>query len=144
VSETMRIYVAGSSAEIDRARAFIAAVREIPGAAITMDWPAFMEASGAADHELPIERLVEGAEEDLRGVMEADVVVLLAPTGPASRGLQTELGIAGCNATLAVGDTTRPVIARGLGLFGVLVNEWAPSDAEALAWLRGRVARRAA
>jgi hypothetical protein len=128
----MRIYVAGGSTESARCRAFMNRLREM-GHVITLDWVAFMEESGAADADLPEERCREGALADWEGVKTASTVVFLAPAA-ASRGMQTELGLAlaARKTTIAVGDLSKPVVARGCGLFGTLVSSWVQSDEDAL------------
>jgi len=78
---TLRIYVAGSSKDIDRCERAITQCREA-GMIITEDWVATMRAS-PPDHLLDEERILAAAIADIRGVESADVVWLLAP--PASK-----------------------------------------------------------
>lgn len=74
----LHIYVAGSSKEIERAEAMVSALR-VAGHHITLDWAAEMRKAGAADKDLPIERVREAARADLAAVDTADLVVLLTP-----------------------------------------------------------------
>ncbi len=75
----LHIYVAGSSKEIERAEAMVTALRAA-GHHITLDWAAEMRRAGAADKDLPIERIRGVARADLTAVDTADLVVLLTPT----------------------------------------------------------------
>lgn len=77
----MRVYVAGSSKDIDRCERAVARCREA-GFTITEDWVAEMRAS-APDAQLDADHLMACAKADIRGVETADVVWLLAP--PASK-----------------------------------------------------------
>lgn len=81
IHRDFRIYVAGSSKDIDRCERAVARCRA-EGFTITEDWVRTMRTS-APDHLLDAERLTACAIADLRGVATADVVWLLAP--PASK-----------------------------------------------------------
>lgn len=92
----MKVYVAGSSKEIERAERVIAALRE-RGIEITFDWPAQVRAVGSAN-EGPDEVLLPALLECLEaGVFGADIVLVLAPTKP-STGVWVELGTAWAHA----------------------------------------------
>jgi nucleoside 2-deoxyribosyltransferase len=89
----MQIYVAGSSKELDRCEQFVRAVRAL-GHTITCDWVAAMRAN-AADTLLSPEELRRFAAADLRGVADADLVVLLGPAqSTPSQGCWVEMGYA--------------------------------------------------
>ena len=110
----MRVYVAGSSGEMPRARAAIAACRE-RGWAVTEDWPAAIEAHGGlANRGLSRPARMGAARACLRGVDEADVVWLLVPgSGAPSAGCWVELGYAlergNVRAIVCSGDTSRSI-----------------------------------
>jgi len=93
----VRVYVAGSARNRDRARAFFDRVRALDGAEIAIDWIDDVDASeakGVRDRDLlPFER-VEYALKDLEGVASCDVLVVLAEAEPSGRGLWVELGYA--------------------------------------------------
>lgn len=105
----MRVYVAGSSVELERA----ASVRDAivaRGNTITEDWISKIFEhllTGRAVNELSPEERREAADADYVGVASADCVVLLVPRSPvATRGAWWEGGVAD-----ALGI---PVIASGL------------------------------
>lgn len=114
----MKVYVAGSSRELDRARAAIAACRA-RGWHVTGDWPAeIARAGGRANRGLsPAERR-GAAVSCLHGVRQADAFWLLVPGEDSpSAGCWVELGVAleagpGI-AIVASGDTGRSVFCAG-------------------------------
>lgn len=134
---TVRIYIAGASAERERVRAALAYVRSL-GAVVTFDWLAEIERVGTA---LPLDALTaeRSALADLRAIHEADVVLLLVPAaGVITTGAWAELGYA-----LAKGV---PVITSGdeahrRCLFGALATYGGTNDEAAarLALQRGVV-----
>ena len=81
-----RVYVIGSSAELERAERVIAALRE-RGVEITHDWTASVRAARAAGHAsdatLSREKQKQIATRCIRGVMRADVVLLLWSKSPS-------------------------------------------------------------
>lgn len=90
ITEVPRVYVAGPSSDLYRARDVMRRLR-VRGATITHDWVADIERLGGrlpGDHD---ERR-RCAEADLQGVATADYVVLLE--GAPSRGRDTERGAA--------------------------------------------------
>ena len=103
----MNIYVAGSSAELDRVASFIARLREA-GHTITYDWPHAIFASGMKANDLPVEQAVHAAISCEEGVKRADLFVLLAPVTPTI-GTWVEFGHARayCVSCVIVGE--RPV-----------------------------------
>ena len=88
----MNIYVAGSSAELDRVAALIARLREA-GHTITYDWPHAIITSGLDANELPTSKANRSALMCEQGVAGADLFVLLTPTTPTI-GAWVEIGIA--------------------------------------------------
>jgi nucleoside 2-deoxyribosyltransferase len=128
----IKVYVAGSSKEIERAEAAIAAVRGL-GFSITFDWPAMMRAS-AADHELTLEEQERAALISIGGVASADIVWLLIPhPSRPSAGAWFEAGYA-----KALGDERRTWIASGPVhgyIFARVADVLFPDDDRALRWL---------
>ena len=91
----MKVYVAGSSAELDRCERVISALRA-GGCTITFDWAAQMRefaARGLCDAALDDHEARRCAEADLNAIVDADVVLLLAPEQP-TRGAWVEFGYA--------------------------------------------------
>lgn len=112
--EPMRVYVAGSSGELARAKIAIAACRD-RGWTVTEDWPAVVEAhGGVANRGLAHAARMGAAGACLRGIDAADVVWLLVPdeTSP-SAGCWVELGHAlrldSVRAIVCSGDTHRSI-----------------------------------
>jgi hypothetical protein len=92
----MKVYVAGSSGEIDRVKRVMATLRS-RGYEITHDWTGEVEAARAAnysDSTYPTDMRFACASADYCGVANADVVVLLLPKTTTSRGMWVEFGIA--------------------------------------------------
>lgn len=87
----MRIYVAGASSQLYRAKAAIKLVRQL-GYEVTVDWPESIEAYGIlSDYKARL----GSATEDWDGVRAADVVWFLAPEDNyPSTGAWVELGMA--------------------------------------------------
>jgi hypothetical protein len=128
----MKVYVAGASAEILRAEAFVKRLRAA-GFEITFDWPAMIRSVGSANGGLTDDQRNDASYHALAGVDECEVLVLLVPEKP-SIGCWVELGYAfqGCIDTLLyVGDPertifsalTRHVVATDDQAFDLLV-EW--------------------
>lgn len=90
-----KVYVATKFGQVELARAAMMMVLRA-GHAITYDWTHERETCGAIDQfDIPLDRAVAEnvAQADLRGVMDADwLVVLTTETG--GRGMFTELGLA--------------------------------------------------
>ena len=112
---TLRVYVAGPSAELDRARAAMRMVWNL-GAVVTHDWT--LDAS--AWPQLTSRQLAEHVALDLAGVRAADVVLALArsDTHALSQGAAIEVGYAlacGIRVVAIVGDS-----GEALGPWGCL------------------------
>jgi nucleoside 2-deoxyribosyltransferase len=89
-----RVYVAGSSRELERAERVIAEAQR-RGFIVTQDWPAAVRAAGASNEGLTHEQRTSAARECMRGVHTADAVVLLVPAaGVETIGAWFELGYA--------------------------------------------------
>lgn len=133
----LRVYVAASSREMDRARAAMTALR-MHGVEVTVDWVAAIEAAGAANEGLSDEDRQRYAREDLDGVCVADVVWLLMPTTPTA-GAYVELGYALARREVQDdSDCTRtPIVISGPGqercIFAALADRCVATDADALA-----------
>lgn len=120
-----RIYVAGASAEADRASRWIAAL-ESAGITVTFDWPKHIKSVGDANpaHASPAQRAA-WAEEAIYAVGQADMFWLLAPSpGIATAGAYVELGYwhaqtylhsALADQTYVSGSTTTVSIFHALG-----------------------------
>ncbi len=92
----MKFYIAGASREIERAKRAIALVRSL-GHEVTHDWTVEVEdsrARGLSDRTYSAAERRRFAAADYNGVVNADVVWVLAPSGEWSRGCWVELGIA--------------------------------------------------
>jgi hypothetical protein len=134
------VYVAGSSSEPERVRAFMDAVQAIPGARLAHDWLAPIERGVPANEGLAMGARFGHASDDLAAIQHAHAFVLLAPEKP-TRGAWVEFGYA-----LAVFEGGRDhVIVAGRGeqsIFCALGVE-VGSDDNALAYVRAIAMRRA-
>jgi hypothetical protein len=91
----MRIYVAASSKELDRAKWAINELRAL-GHTVTHDWPAEVEKVGSANPtDATIDEAASWSIEDLDGVDDAEVLWLLVPEADGF-GAGVELGYAIC------------------------------------------------
>lgn len=92
---TLRIYVAGSSRELERVRA-AQRMAERLGCVITHDWTRDVEVNreaGIADADLPKQERMRHAWIDMMAIDSADIVWVLAPE-TQSTGCWVELGVA--------------------------------------------------
>lgn len=132
----MKVYVAASSAEIERAEAAIASLRDL-GIQVTSTWPAVVRSVGVSNPR-GASRADRRAwsETDLLELAAAEHLWLLAP-GPESptRGAWVELGYARAAGLVIVssGDTLQSI-------FPALGLEFA-TDADALNYFAKRVGR---
>lgn len=131
---TLSAYVAASSAEIERARHVMQALR-MHGVRVVSTWIGAIEAAGTANEGLSPAARREAARTCLEEVREADVFLLLVPSGPSGIGCGVELGYA-----MALRDENplrAPIlIASGRTertIFAALCDEEYASDAEAIA-----------
>lgn len=121
------VYVSGASSELERAEAFIAECRRA-GIMISLDWTAFFRRQAAGERVEPAECVAA----DVRGVMDADALVVLLPTdGRTSRGLWVEVGVA-----IAEGTEIVWVGEEGTADIWGCLGTWVADDAEALRVLR--------
>ena len=91
----MLVYVAGASRELERAEAFIASLR-LRGHEVTHDWTVDVRASrvaGVVDEQLSDQDAQRYAETELDAVVQAQLLVLLAPEQSTS-GAWVEYGVA--------------------------------------------------
>lgn len=130
---TLRVYVAGSSAEPQRVRAAMDAARGA-GCELTEDWLAAMEEAGTANEGLTHEQRRRYALADLRGLEAADVLWVLAPE-THSIGVWVELGYA--LAGRAWGAMPGGIVVSGpasaRSIFCALADRECPTDAAGLA-----------
>jgi len=131
----MRIYVAASSKELDRAKRVIAMVERSEGLKITFDWTKDIEQATVPDASLLMDARCISAGADLRGVWECDVLWLLMPA-VSSFGAATEHGYA-----IAKGKRVVTSGCRDTGIWrvcaeAVFVNkDMRHADDMALLWL---------
>lgn len=135
----MKVYVAASAAEIDRAEAVTARLRGM-GIEVTSTWPVMIrERQGGVTNPRGASRVDRRAwsDTDLSELDEADVLLFLAPepSGP-TRGAWVELGYARA--------TRKPIISSGdtlQSIFCAMGLEFATDD-EALSYLEMLGSRR--
>jgi hypothetical protein len=147
----LRVYVAGSSRDLERAERVIVELRAIPGVEVPVDWPANMRRHGP-DSGLSVEDRVRFAEEDAAGAYFADAFVLLRPTEDTpSVGAWVELGISigAAFARLRSGNRAPFGIVAGRGtecIFDALVSSKSivDTDDEAIEIVRFIAGERAA
>lgn len=135
----MRIYIAGSSTEMERVAEFMSACRAL-GYLVTLDWVEIVLRNGgvANPKDVAINAAREWSERDLAAIAEADVFVMLAPLdGAPARGAFVELGfaVARAKATLVVRSPSCHSI------FQSMAEHQASTDFEALAILRRMIRR---
>lgn len=125
----MKIYIAGSSNELDLCDSYMKRVRAL-GHTITVDWVEMIRLKGSANpRDASVDERRNYAYDDLAGVAEADLVWLLIPKIGGKR-CWVELGaaIAQGKQVIASGDTL-------CSIFCALVDEF-PDHEMALEWLR--------
>lgn len=138
----IRVYVAGAWVEQRfRAKPMIAAC-QARAIQITHDWTAAEGAiHGSSDADLTHVQRRQFAEEDLKGIRDADVLWLLAPETKGSCGAWVELGYALAlrESNPFVVDGHPRIIVSGLmnkrSIFTELADRLFDTDEEALQWL---------
>jgi len=137
----MRIYVMASSAEIERAKKMMAALRG-HGIEVVSTWPEVIEQVGEANPMgAPREQRARWAVDDLNELQQATAAWLLLPAKP-STGAAVELGYAYCMAAMAAKgrELGLPVPEYHLVVSGVetsiftALSRHFPTDEEALAY----------
>lgn len=138
----MRVYVAGSSLQLDRVTAAMNAIEE-RGHEVTHDWCAEVRAVGHANPpEACLFDQLKWARDDLAGVSDADVFWLLMPT-EGGFGAAVELGYAiakGVTIIVSGGTPSRSIFTafatavyerddQALEYFGELVDDGFEGDA---------------
>lgn len=89
----MRVYVAGSSADLDFVR-FVMAELESAGLTVVHDWVKIIEDRGEANPRVSKAEAFKYAQADLDGVAAADIVVLVTPLSGHTIGAWWECGYA--------------------------------------------------
>lgn len=136
---SLKLYIAGASAELDRARAVRDWARRQADTIqlVGCDWVAAIDRErregGRQDHQLTLTERERYAQEDLNGVRDAQMVwLLLPPRTVHTVGLWVEFGFAlRCGAT---------VLASGPDeyLFTALAHQHFVEDDQAMDWLLRR------
>jgi len=124
----MRVYVAGASAEIERAEALIARLRDA-GVEVISDWPENVRRAGAANIGLTHEVRLAAARACSLGVRRSDWLVVLEPKAPTI-GAWVEMGIA-----LAQGIDVLWVGEGDCTVFESLATSTVSSDDEAFRFI---------
>jgi hypothetical protein len=129
----VRLYVAASSTELDRAEAFMTAARLL-GFEITFDWVSKIREVGAANPaDAPLALQAQWSARDLAAIAVCEVFVLLAPLDRSpARGAFVELGSAVTLAKPSI--VVRSPLCHSI--CQALASAQAGTDAEALAILR--------
>lgn len=130
------LYIAGSSREVERVQAAMAAARAL-GFVLTHDWTVPVLASPAHDRYLPREERLKYAHAAVAGVVDAACFWLLVPND-GGRGAWVEYGM-GVNG----GELDQVIVASGPlhreSIFCALADFECESDVDALAWLHRKV-----
>jgi len=131
----MKLYIAGSSDELDRAAHWHAQAREIPGVEVMSTWPDNITEVGEANPTDATDDQREAwAECCLAEVQTSDVLWLLMPQEGPGRGAFFELGVAV--------DQGLEIVVSGLdqhaSIFTALAGESYACDTEAMEWIKGR------
>ena len=131
MSEPIRVYVAGASNELSRARAAMEAINDTPGCQVAHDWVSIVERSTCAERDIPRPAAAELAGADLSAVVRCDLLWLLAPI-VATKGAWAELG--------AAVVTGRHMVVSGdcrQSIFCACAHFEFTTDADALSYIRG-------
>lgn len=127
----MKVYVAASSDELDRARYWMTMLSNI-GAGVTSEWAEIIAEVGTANpRDAATERRFKWSANDLASVAESDMVWFLVPKESAGRGAYYETGFARAAGipVISSGDTKQSI-------FNAQGKEFATDD-EAFAYLHG-------
>lgn len=142
----MRIYVAGSSVELERAERVMDALR-LECFEITHDWTKDVRANTAAartDADLTDHEAKAFASTDLRAIERAHLLLFLAPTTP-TRGAWVELGYALALAGAPEGDLSSVYVsgpAARSSIFTRVADDVFASDDAAIAIIVERFGKR--
>lgn len=85
----MKVYLSCPSTNLDEARAAVARILDA-GHELSHDWVEVVARQGP----MTAKELADHGEDDIRGVVEADVLIVLLPDGSLSIGVAVELGAA--------------------------------------------------
>lgn len=131
MNQKLRVYVAASSKELERAKWAMAQVRAL-GHDITHDWVRCVEQEGEANPAAAtLSQCQKWAWDDLEGVSNADVVWVLMPDQDGF-GAGVELGYALSNPYMRIicsGPTRRSI-------FSALADNCFPNDSDVVEELR--------
>jgi hypothetical protein len=143
----LRIYVAASSGEMERAEKWMAKLRAA-GHTVTSSWPEVVRKVGSANPmTAPRELRAQWAMTDLQEVEQSNALWLLLPEKP-SAGAYTEFGfsaamVAGSIRAQQIGVDAPPyfsiVSGKETSIFTALVPHY-ETDEAAFAWLDGELA----
>jgi len=128
----MRVFVAGSSKELERAERFIARVNAIHGLEVAYDWPAIIRAHDGQANGLTHEESYGLSLREIESIESAQALVLLLPApGNESIGMWVELGLCrnSCGFIAFSGDNPERTIFYGMA------EKLTKNDDEALEWL---------
>ncbi len=131
----MKVYVAGASAEIDRAERWMAELASA-GIIVTSTWPTVIRAVGEANpKEATQEEYIQWTNKDLEEVNAAHVLWLLSPIGKGvtTTGAWVELGYAAAREKLIVASGPhKPIFTNALASFH------SPNDSSVFEYLKRR------
>jgi hypothetical protein len=131
--ERLKVYVAGASREIERAKRMMAAVQH-HGMVVAYDWPARIEEAGSANEGLTAAVSKAASLEALGGVASSHVFWFLLPND-TTIGAYVELGyFLGIGKGIAIGSGG----AHGVSIFTATFHVTFDTDEQALEWLAGK------
>ena len=131
---TLRVYIAGSSRELDRAQKAAQLIQGIPGVVIVSEWVQCIQDVGASNPKAKEWQRREWAESDLTGVACSDLFWALLPMTPTS-GFWFEWGYAVRARTTVLASGSE----RYQSIFTSLADYYVDSDDRATAVIRGLV-----
>jgi hypothetical protein len=135
-----KIYVAGSSKDLERAQGAFDVIRDIPGILLAFDWISLIiKNNGSANRNLPRDVRREIAALALNAAADADVFWLLCPTvDNLSFGVWAELGAF----VTAHRRDPMPILSSGgdpeISIFSEVATSQFEYDWEAAGWIRGK------
>ncbi len=147
--DMLKIYVAGASAELERARVVMEFIYDHPRMTLVRDWVKDIEIErvegGRQDSDLTQSEQAVYARKNLGAIADSDVLWLLSPPADVhTTGAWVELGAALVTGHVrqALGLAATVVIVSGLSswhyLFNSLADQHFETDAEAIDWLNLR------
>lgn len=94
MKRNIRVYVAGASADVERAQRVMRKIEETEGLENSLDWTVAVVESKVEDSEIGDGDRARYAAIDLNEVEKSDVFLMLADDRPIGRGMYVELGVA--------------------------------------------------